>query len=246
MASVRVGPWGQLPNVKLEDVVYLDLQENWDEFADEIPDWFRQWRGLDDWQLKLDELLNLELCPVLEEFTRRLFDPIVPCGIMHCKVTHRMEPRRTWLVFRQRTRQRRKYSVKTLAKAGSGEFFYLHQPLGRDLDFVTDDLVRRFFQSFGGLRDSCPFFDYDHFVEHPFPMDPLKERTNYRREPQWHNIQWMHVRKQDYLVINEQGQVGYVPIESERPIQLYAETFGDAILKWLNDPLRDWYVMSCE
>ncbi|MFO0976857.1 MAG: hypothetical protein U0996_10690 [Planctomycetaceae bacterium] len=114
MASVRVGPWGQLPNVKREDVVYLDLQENWDEFADEIPDWFRQWRGLDDWQHKLEELLCLELCPVLEEFTRRLFDTIVPCGIMHCKVTHRMEPRRTWLVSRQRTRQRRKYSVKTL------------------------------------------------------------------------------------------------------------------------------------
>jgi hypothetical protein len=65
-------------------------------------------------------------------------------------------------------------------------------------------------------------------------------------EIRWRNMQSIHMRKQDYLVMNDSGQVGYMPIEAERPIQLYAKSFGDAILKWLNDPLRDWYAMSCE
>lgn len=245
-SSTRVGPWVFLPNVKPEDVVYMDLAENWDEFGDEIPEWFHQWRGLDDWQLKLNELLCLELCPVLEEFTRRLFDTILPCGVLHCKVTHRKEPVRTWLVFRQRSRPRRKYSVKTLAKSSPGDFYYIPEREGFDLSFIADSLVRRFFQSYGRLRDSCPFFCYDAFSPFPVEMRQQTNRSHYEVEIRWRNIQSIHMRKQDYLVLNDSGQVGYMPIEAERPIQLYAKSFGDAILKWLNDPLRDWYAMSCD
>lgn len=246
MDSIRTGPWCSQPNVRPADVVYLGLSGNWDEFRHEIPEWFRQWRGLDDWQLKLEELLCLELCPVLAEFTRRLFDTILPCGIMHCKVTHRKEPTRTWLVFCKRTQAHRRYSIKHLAKADPGDFYYLQKPEGYDLSFISETLVRRFFASYGRLRDSCPFFGYDGFVSVPSAMDQQTHRSCYLREVQWHDIRCIHIRKLDYLVMNDRGQVGYMPIEPERPIQLYAESFGDAILKWLHDPLRDWYALSCQ
>ncbi len=73
----------------------------------------------------------------------------------------------------------------------------------------------------------------------------MSNRAFHSFEAEWNVVDVLHVRKHvDYLVINDDGMVGYVPIEPDRRIQVYAKSFADAILKWLNDPLRDWEAMS--
>lgn len=245
MEQKRKGPWSIKPNVRLRDVRFIPLDDLKGIRSLEDGDWYQQWLGLVGWQPKAIDLLNLRLCPVLEEFASRLFHSAVPFGVIHCKISHLKEPERTWLVFGKANEVPAARGLKAVLEAPIGDLFFLHKPSNEVGVFGENNLVERFFLSFGGLRDSCPFFKGDHFFECPWPIGPFSNRTFHSVEPEWAVVDVLHARKHiDYLVLNDAGMVGYVPIEPDRRIQLYAKSFSEAILKWLNDPLRDWQAMS--
>ena len=142
----------------------------------------------------------------------------------------------------------RMIDVKTLVRARVGEFFFVPEPLeqleGHSLEEFMDrareasftvDLVEEFFLVFGGLRDSAPFYGGDYFVSVPFTHGPLD--AGQRHESEWQGAEVIHVRGNvNYLLLRNRRDVAFQPYNPERPITLYAPSFAEAIMKWLDEP----------
>ena len=184
----------------------------------------------------------------MEEFSTRLFKLASPVGVLLSRRSSQAETTAQWLVLENRKLPHSCLDVKAIVESYVGEFFFLKEPHGGvpldailarfQEDGLPVDLVSRFFLIFGGLRDSTPFFGGDYFVDWPEDIgDETIECRVRTSDNLWMGSEVIHIRGNvDCLLLRNRTEVGYMPIEPERPITLYAPSFAEAIMKWLDEP----------
>lgn len=208
-----------------------------------LPDWFRRWTVDRDHRKSASLLISRCRCDALDVFVERLFEKLTVHGIVtflnHSELEDLSQPR--WLVLKSRLSASSDAVADTLT-GRPGDYVFLHPP--NDSEFVrsvtnASSLVDRFFSAFGGLRDTAPHFGSDGFFEQPFPMSQKCIRERYHDERKWLGAKLLHYRDlSEYLILSTSGEVGFRPISNFERIAPYAPTFSEAIIKWIDDPLR--------
>ena len=121
-----------------------------------------------------------------------------------------------------------------------GEFIFL--PLSRLAELKeiepllaqpSINTLQRFFAHFGGLRISMPHLGGTFFLPHPIPCPP-EMLTAKRATSGWRGSSSFYVIDHcDYLLLNQQGEVGYLPVEPDQPIRHHADSFESFLDQWL-------------
>lgn len=208
-----------------------------------LSNWFEMWAENRDLCEIVVTHLSTFRCDSLVAFAEGLFSKARAIGIL----THPDSEPNEWLVLQDRGKSDDRVHLSDLLSERPCGYFFLQEPNSEDLELAASvdasdlDLIERFFLTFGGLRDTPPFVGGDTF--HTIPWNELRQilaaRVTYERD--WLESREIHVRGNlDRLLLHDDGRVGYLPGELERRIKIYSSTFAGAILKWLDDPLRDW------
>jgi len=237
------------PIVSRSELRYIRADDISDKTLQGLPSWFQMWGNQLDYCSNVDAHLSQFRCAILSEFAKQLFGSSKVAGILTISQARSLPSTRhpTWLVLRSRA-DRIGESLDKILNARPGEYYFLHEPNSNaSKEGVGAELLNRFFHVFGGLRDTAPFsFGSDGFLEKPLELPTRALKSREHSELDWMRSLILHKRGNlDYLILHPSETVGYLPTESERRIQIYAENFSAAIMKWLDDPLRDWDAMRC-
>lgn len=206
-------------------------------FDDSLPSWFAKWTVSEKLLANVKELQELFGCEIIHEFVSRLFGDTIFLGVIECNRRTLRESNRHWLVLGNKSRTFAQQSLDTFSNGCVGEFLFIPQPTLADIGtFFEMNLVNRFFLTLGGLRDSPPHFGGDFFSKGPSEIDNRMINSRESVEKQWLDSEIIHTRGNcDYLILNPDGRVGYLPIENERKIETYSDDFEGAIFRWINE-----------
>jgi hypothetical protein len=178
------------------------------------------------------------------DFANELFSKAKVVGVLQCDITADYESHKEWLVLLPSLGGcPLNITLKQLIGAKDGEFVYLrinnfvdleHPLLAAHLTNPSRTTVERFFGCFGGLRISMPHLGGTNFRMMPqeCPPEMIAEK---RAQKRWGGSKIFYVIDHcDYLILNKQGEVGFVPIDPNRLIEPYAPTFDIFLRRWLN------------
>lgn len=175
------------------------------------------------------------------EFAAKLFSRFTLAGVLHCEMTTREGSNQEWLVFATSANSTSQAVVfDDVARSRCGEFVFL--PLSRlielrEIEPLLDEpsitAVQRFFVHFGGLRISMPHLGGTFFLPQPISCPPELLDAK-RATSRWRgSVIFYIIDHCDYLILNEQGEVGYLPIEPDKPIRHHADSFESFLDQWL-------------
>ncbi len=177
------------------------------------------------------------------EFAKKLFSHFRLAGVLHCETTTHYEPAHEWLVF-AKAATATSQAIVLDDMVGSHRKVFVFLPLSRliELKEMEPALARgsltalqRFFVHFGGLRISMPHLGGTFFLRTPTPCPP-EMLTTKQAAPRWHCSSVFYVIDHcDYLILNQQGEVGHIPIEPDQPIRHYADSFESFLEQWLRE-----------
>ncbi|PQO41408.1 hypothetical protein [Blastopirellula marina] len=206
----------------------------------EADDWFGSWLRQENVDGNIRQLQTDFGCDVIADFTARLFHAREVAGVLVCTKEEKRNTPERWLVLQKRDGSSSGIDLNLLLDSQPGDFVFLREPAFQ-IDRIRLEqlyelnLVNRFFLTYDGLRESPPYFGIDYF--HQFPLyaaDPRMILSRQRPQKEWLDSSIIHVSGGcDYLLLRPDGGVGYMPIESERRIEIYADDFAKAIDHWL-------------
>jgi hypothetical protein len=236
MANSRE-PWFPIviqPKITPSDLTFVDFRTH--ETCD-LPPWFHDWVDPARTEQNISHLWSLYGCHTIRQFTEALFARASVIGVLICRVETERESQTTWLVLQDKHLQSRRPCVQDVLSAAIGEYLYLGQPTLHVNDTMCEmNLVNRFFLTFGGLRDSPPHYGGDFFQKYPRPVYERMILAREIHQPEWLESKIIHTRGNcDYLLLSANDRVGYMPIENWRPIEPYADSFADAIMRWVRE-----------
>jgi hypothetical protein len=212
--------------------------------------WSRKWlAGKYNGPQMLIELASLGNADI-STFAVEFFRSYAFAGVVRLKQGYRDKFRpHSWVAFKRReSTPTTSPSVAEMISVLPGEYCYMPE---RDLDNICEiaeqDTVNLFFQIFGNLRDSFPFFGGDYFPPRPRRKEEQFFLNRNILEEIWIDSATIYVRGNlDYFLLSLDGAVGYMPIEGERRIAKIANSFGDFLVYWVNEDRRKYYDMRLE
>lgn len=176
---------------------------------------------------------------VFGKFVEKLEDRFRHIGRLHCAKQSKQESCQDWHVFCRQNLNETSLCVKSLLHALTGAFLFLprfDQRLESLLPQIPTETSFRFFVYFGGIRESAPHFGGNYFSKAPHEFPPEGIRSRSRVESEWPGCEVIHTSGNcNYLVLSRTGKVGYVPINGDRRIEVYAATFDEAIMRWMDE-----------
>ncbi|MCC9608481.1 hypothetical protein LOC68_10055 [Blastopirellula sp. JC732] len=226
------------PSVTAADFRFYSLGD-----ASEYPeasDWFGSWLRQENVEGNIRQLQSVFGCDVIADFTARLFHAREVAGVLVCTKEEKRNSPECWLVLQKRGGSSGGIDLNLLLSSQPGDFVFLREPAfqidrKRLKQLFELNLVNRFFLTYDGLRESPPYFGIDNFNRFPLhEADPRMILSRQRPQKEWLDSSIIHVSGGcDYLLLRPDGVVGYMPIEMERYIEIYASGFAEAIDHWL-------------
>lgn len=199
----------------------------------------REWLIVDQANSNLDKFI----ASAGLEFATKLLSRFRLAGVLHCELTTRNESDQEWLVF-AKAATTASHAIVLDDVVGSRCKGFVFLPLARlsELKELEPMLAngsltafQRFFVHFGGLRISAPHLGGTYFLQHPTPC-PAEMLAAKRAAPSWRGSSMFYViNHRDYLLLNQQGEVGYIPIDPDQPIRYDADSFESFLEQWLRE-----------
>lgn len=198
------------------------------------------WLDADQVQRNIDNWIAVAAV----DFAGKLFDVTAVEGILQCSVTTRYETDTEWLLLANQARiPSTRVTLHQVADSRDGDFLFLPVRRFQQWDEHKDEFGRypvtpmqRFFALFGGLRASMPHLGGTYFRLTPSLCPPGMIFHKLGRSERWMGSSIFYVRDHwNYFLVNEQGEVGYIPIDPDLPMHYVAPDFQRFIEMWLGD-----------
>jgi len=233
------------PRITVKDLKFLSFSTNNRDNFSNLSKWSQNWSVEADRSSNIKRYFERFESKSLSKFTTSFFSKFNEIGVLHSKKRTLHEEHKEWLVLRLSSSEQdvNELEVDDILSAPVGSYIFIHEPDPRiTMEFIDQYNVELnfeniFFFTYGGLRDSPPFFGGDCFYDSPSNVYSKMITSRDGDVNEWLESKVIHVRGNcDYWLLKPTGEIGYMPIEYQKPIKICAKNLVEFVEKWLSTP----------